>query len=70
MKIIIWQLFLGFIQWVGYYIGGKKGILFSLIFIIFWTITQTYGGLLFFQLTVQSIITLVLFRYINKKTKS
>ncbi len=64
MKIVSWQIFLGFIQWVGFYIGGKKGLLFAFSLVLFWTITQTYNGILFFQCIVQSLVAFVIFHFI------
>ncbi len=64
MKIVIWQIFLSFTQWVGFYIGGKKGLLFAFSLILFWTITQTYNGLLVSQCIVQGLVVFIIFHLI------
>lgn len=69
MKILFWQIFLGIVQYSGYYIGGKKGLLFALILVLFWTLTQTYSGLFVFQFLFQSFVAFGIYKYclLNKK---
>ena len=62
MKIIFWQIFLAIVQGFGFYIGGKNGLIFELILVLFLTVTQTYGGLLVFQFIVQCVVAIILYK--------
>ena len=68
MKIIFWQILLAVVQHVGFYLGNKKGLLFALILVLFWTLTQTYDGLLIFQFIFQCVVAFVIYKsnFINK----
>jgi hypothetical protein len=66
-KVFIWQVFLGLVQVVGRVIGRKKGLLIAYTLVFFWTILNTYDGLLILQLLVHSIIAFYLYKSITNK---
>ena|GEM_PF-3369869 len=60
-KVILWQIFLGFVQVIGRSIAGKKGLMVTFALVIFWTLLKTFNGLLLLQIFVQSIIFFILY---------
>lgn len=56
LKVVIFQLALGGVQFIGLRIGDRIGLIVAFILVILWTLTQTHSSLLAFQLVVQSII--------------
>lgn len=66
-SVIVYQIILGTIQYLGWKYGGKLGGLIGLLSVIFWTLSNTYNVLRFFQLFVQGFIALVLFQEMKEK---
>ena len=60
--VLMWQLLLGGIQFIGWKIGGKVGLAIAVIAVMFWTISNTYNDLKFLQLIVQGGIAYFLFQ--------
>ena len=59
--VIMYQIGLGAVLFMGKSAGGKSGVLFSYLLVFLWTITQTYGALMIQQLFIQGIIALILY---------
>ena len=66
-SVIIYQIILGTVQYLGWKFGGKLGGLIGLLAVIFWTLSNTYNVLRFFQLFVQCFIALALFQEMQEE---
>ena len=55
-SVIVYQIILGTVQYLGWKYGGKLGGLIGLLAVIFWTLSNTYNVLRFFQFVVQILI--------------
>ena len=64
-KVILWQIMLGCVQLIGRAIGGRGGVIVGFALVAFWTITQTYNGLMVLQLIVQGIIAFLLYKSVE-----
>ena len=60
-SVIMYQLILGVIQFVGHALGGRSGGIVAFIIVSIWTFTQTWGDLFALQMVVQGGIALFLF---------
>jgi hypothetical protein len=60
--VLMWQLLLGGVQFIGYKVGGKTGLAIAAIAVLFWTISNTYNDLKLLQLVVQGGIAYLLFQ--------
>ncbi|MBU0712318.1 hypothetical protein KKA87_10410 [bacterium] len=69
-KVIIWQVLLGFIQYVGLKIGNRIGLLIAYLIVIIWTISKTYDGLLILQLIIQSTIAYFFYKSLYDKSNT
>ncbi|MDA9841786.1 hypothetical protein N9C34_03945 [Candidatus Marinimicrobia bacterium] len=67
LSVIIYQIILGFVQYLGWKYGGKFGGLIGLLVVIFWTLSNTYNSLRFFQFMIQGLIGVVLYQEMQKK---
>ncbi len=68
LSVIIYQIILGLVQYLGWKYGGKLGGLIGLLTVIFWTLSNTYNALRVFQFMVQGIIGIILYQEMQKKT--
>jgi hypothetical protein len=68
LNVIIYQVILGFVQYLGWKYGGKLGGLLGLLAVIFWTLANTYNALKVFQFMVQGLIGIILYQEMQKKT--
>ena len=68
LSVIIYQIILGLVQYLGWKYGGKLGGLIGLLAVIFWTLSNTYNALKFFQFMVQGLIGIILYQEMQKKT--
>tara|TARA_Y100000590_G_C15629762_1_gene980758 strand:- start:703 stop:933 length:231 start_codon:yes stop_codon:yes gene_type:complete len=64
-SVIMYQLILGFIQLVGYGVGGRLGGIVAFIMVAIWTFTQTWGNLFVLQMVVQGGIAIFLFNNVG-----
>ena len=69
-KVIIWQVILGFIQYVGLKIGNRIGLLIAYLIVIIWTILKTYDGLLILQFIIQSTIAYFFYKSLQNKSNT
>ena len=68
LSVIIYQIILGLVQYLGWKYGGKLGGLIGLLAVIFWTLSNTYNALKVFQFMVQGLIGIILYQEMQKKT--
>ncbi len=66
-SVIVYQIILGTVQYLGWKYGGKLGGLIGLLAVIFWTLSNTYNVLRFFQFFVQSFIAFALFKEMQEE---
>lgn len=66
-SVIVYQIILGTVQYLGWKYGGKFGGLIGLLAVIFWTLSNTYNTLRFFQFVVQGLIALALYQEMQEE---
>tara|TARA_B100000575_G_scaffold100480_1_gene80151 strand:- start:822 stop:1037 length:216 start_codon:yes stop_codon:yes gene_type:complete len=66
-SVIVYQIILGTVQYLGWKYGGKLGGLIGLLAVIFWTLSNTYNVLRFFQFVVQGLIAIALYQEMQEE---
>ena len=66
-SVIVYQIILGTVQYLGWKYGGKLGGLIGLLAVIFWTLSNTSNVLRFFQFVVQGLIAIALYQEMQEE---
>lgn len=70
LKVLIWQIVLGFIQYIGLKIGQKTGLMIAFIVVVIWTLSKTYNELFILQLIIQCVIAYFLYKSISDNSNN